>query len=136
MGEARSVYFKSVSFLILMTHFSFSAQVAMQSDALLKEHEVRKRDLMILKYDKQRSLCDEIIQRQQKLIEGKAVDLLQRMQNIRDAKEAYKARSIAEKITFQPLIELVELKTYYYLASLNIVATWRSAILTLKFWFW
>jgi hypothetical protein len=25
---------------------------------------------MILKYDKQRSLCDEIIQRQQKLIEG------------------------------------------------------------------
>jgi hypothetical protein len=32
--------------------------------------QVRKRDLMILKYDKQRSLCDEIIQRQQKLIEG------------------------------------------------------------------
>ena len=27
---------------------------------------------MILKYDKQRSLCDEIIQRQQKLIEGQS----------------------------------------------------------------
>ena len=36
----------------------------------MKEHEVRRRDLLILKYDKQRSLCDEIILRQQKLIEG------------------------------------------------------------------
>ena len=45
----------------------------MKSEALLKEHEVRRRDLLILKYDKQRSLCDEIILRQQKLIEGKIV---------------------------------------------------------------
>ena len=45
-------------------------QVEMKSEALLKEHEVRRRDLLILKYDKQRSLCDEIILRQQKLIEG------------------------------------------------------------------
>ena len=42
----------------------------MKSEGLLKEHEVRRRDLLILKYDKQRSLCDEIILRQQKLIEG------------------------------------------------------------------
>ena len=46
------------------------AKVEMQRDALLKEHEVRKRDLLILKYDKQRSLCDEIIERQRELIEG------------------------------------------------------------------
>ena len=38
--------------------------------------QVRRRDLMILKYDKQRSLCDEIIQRQQKLIEGNINTLL------------------------------------------------------------
>ena len=43
----------------------------MKSEGLLKEHEVRRRDLLILKYDKQRSLCDEIILRQQKLIEGR-----------------------------------------------------------------
>ena len=43
----------------------------MQSEALLKEHEVRRRDLLILKYNKQRTLCDEIIQRQRVLIEGK-----------------------------------------------------------------
>ena len=42
----------------------------MQRDALLKEHEVRKRDLLILKYDKQRTLCDEIIERQRELIDG------------------------------------------------------------------
>ena len=42
----------------------------MKSEGLMKEHEVRRRDLLILKYDKQRSLCDEIILRQQKLIEG------------------------------------------------------------------
>ena len=42
----------------------------MQSNAVLKEHEVKRRDLLILKYDKQRTLCDEIIQRQRMLIEG------------------------------------------------------------------
>jgi kinesin family protein 18/19 len=47
------------------------AKVEMQRDAILKEHEVRKRDLLILKYDKQRTLCDEIIDRQKELIEGK-----------------------------------------------------------------
>ena len=47
------------------------AKVEMQRDAILKEHEVRKRDLLILKYDKQRTLCDEIIDRQRELIEGK-----------------------------------------------------------------
>ena len=44
----------------------------MQRDAFLKEHEVRKRDLLILKYDKQRTLCDEIIERQRELIDGES----------------------------------------------------------------
>ena len=43
----------------------------MESQGLLKEFEVRRRDLLILKYDKQRSLCDEIIQRQKVLIDGR-----------------------------------------------------------------
>jgi len=46
-------------------------QVEGQSSAMLKEHEVKRRDLLILKYDKQRALSDEIIQRQRQLIEGK-----------------------------------------------------------------
>ncbi len=47
----------------------------MQSNAVLKEHEVKRRDLLILKYDKQRTLCDEIIQRQRMLIEGEYIIL-------------------------------------------------------------
>jgi hypothetical protein len=42
----------------------------MQSEALLQQHEVRRRDLLLLKYDRQRNLMDEIIQRQKALIEG------------------------------------------------------------------
>lgn len=57
--------------LLCKVHELEIAKVEMQRDALLKEHEVRKRDLLILKYDKQRTLCDEIIQRQRELIEGK-----------------------------------------------------------------
>lgn len=45
-------------------------KVEMQSNAVMKEHEMKRRDLLILKYDKQRTLCDEIIQRQRALIEG------------------------------------------------------------------
>ena len=48
----------------------------MQSNTLLKEHEVRRRDLLILKYDKQRNLSDEIIQRQKALIDGKEIKLI------------------------------------------------------------
>ena len=56
--------------LLCKVHELEIAKVEMQRDALLKEHEVRKRDLLILKYDKQRTLCDEIIERQRELIEG------------------------------------------------------------------
>ena len=61
-----------IVFIVSSFHL-FEIKVEMQSEALLKEHEVRRRDLLILKYDKQRTLCDEIIQRQRALIEGTAV---------------------------------------------------------------
>jgi kinesin family protein 18/19 len=56
--------------LLCKVHELEISKVEMQRDALLKEHEVRKRDLLILKFDKQRTLCDEIIERQRVLIEG------------------------------------------------------------------
>ena len=56
--------------LLCKVHELEIEKVEMQSEAVLKEHEVKRRDLLILKYDKQRTLCDEIIQRQRKLIEG------------------------------------------------------------------
>jgi len=61
--------------LLCKVHELEIGKVEMQSEALLKEHEVRRRDLLILKYNKQRSLCDEIIQRQKALIEGSALPM-------------------------------------------------------------
>ena len=50
----------------------FFFQMEMRSNQLIKDHELRRRDLMILRYDRQRTLCDEIISRQRQLIEGKS----------------------------------------------------------------
>ncbi|GIY27049.1 kinesin-like protein [Caerostris darwini] len=44
----------------------------MQSAQLTREHELRCRDLMILRYDRQRQLCDEIITKQRILIDSLA----------------------------------------------------------------
>ncbi|GFU44696.1 uncharacterized protein NPIL_293261, partial [Nephila pilipes] len=44
----------------------------MQSSQLTREHELRCRDLMILRYDRQRQLCDEIITKQRILIDALA----------------------------------------------------------------
>ncbi|XP_037093609.1 uncharacterized protein LOC119113392 [Pollicipes pollicipes] len=40
-----------------------------RSNQLIKDHELRRRDLMILRYDRQRALCDEIISRQRDFIQ-------------------------------------------------------------------
>jgi len=61
---------KEILSLLCKVHELEIDKVEMKSEGLLKEHEVRRRDLLILKYDKQRSLCDEIIVRQQKLIQA------------------------------------------------------------------
>merc|ERR1719474_575656 len=61
---------KEILSLLCKVHELEIDKVEMKSEALLKSHEVRRRDLLILKYDKQRNLCDEIITRQQKLIEA------------------------------------------------------------------
>merc|ERR1712106_169052 len=61
---------KEILSLLCKVHELEIDKVEMKSESLLKEHEVRRRDLLILKYDKQRSLCDEIIIRQQKLIQA------------------------------------------------------------------
>ena len=43
----------------------------MESEAVMKEHELQRRDLMIMRYDRQRSLCEEIITRQRQMLQGK-----------------------------------------------------------------
>jgi hypothetical protein len=46
-------------------------KMALQSERLIKQHELWRRDLIILRYDRQRHLCEEIITRQRQLMEGK-----------------------------------------------------------------
>ena len=65
--------------LLCKVHELEITKVEMQRDALLKEHEVRKRDLLILKYDKQRTLCDEIIERQKELIDGEYIFVIYKL---------------------------------------------------------
>ncbi|XP_042875431.1 kinesin-like protein KIF19 isoform X2 [Penaeus japonicus] len=55
--------------LLCKVHELEIQKVEMQSEALLKEHELRRRDLLIMRYDRQRNLCDEIITRQRQVIE-------------------------------------------------------------------
>lgn len=45
-------------------------KMALQSERLVRQHELRRRDLAILRYDRQRQLSEEIITRQRQLIEG------------------------------------------------------------------
>jgi len=45
-------------------------KMALQSERLIKQHELWRRDLIILRYDRQRHLCEEIITRQRQLMEG------------------------------------------------------------------
>ena len=45
----------------------------MQSACLLHEFELQKKDMLVTRYDQQRSLCDEIIQQQRALIDDHKV---------------------------------------------------------------
>ncbi|KAH7949316.1 hypothetical protein HPB49_007709 [Dermacentor silvarum] len=54
----------------------------MQTDQLIREHELRQRDLMIVRYDRQRLLCDEIIGKQKVLIDAQATRELNELYRI------------------------------------------------------
>ncbi|KAG8190543.1 hypothetical protein JTE90_004118 [Oedothorax gibbosus] len=47
-------------------------KLELQSSQLSREHALRCRDLMLLRYDRQRQLCDDIITRQRRLIDAMA----------------------------------------------------------------
>ncbi|XP_037093604.1 kinesin-like protein KIF19 [Pollicipes pollicipes] len=55
--------------LLLKTHELEIENMEIRSNQLIKDHELRRRDLMILRYDRQRALCDEIISRQRDFIQ-------------------------------------------------------------------
>lgn len=67
-GLPKSTHNKGNS-LVLQCHKLEVEKIEMQTDQLIREHELRQRDLMIVRYDRQRLLSDEIIIKQKQLIE-------------------------------------------------------------------
>lgn len=56
--------------LMCRVHELEADKMALQSERLVRQHELRRRDLLILRYDRQRHLCEEIITRQRQVLEG------------------------------------------------------------------
>lgn len=48
-------------------------KMMLQSERLVKQHELRRRELLILRYDRQRQISEEIITRQRQLMEGNTI---------------------------------------------------------------
>ncbi|CAH0563687.1 unnamed protein product [Brassicogethes aeneus] len=61
--------------LMCRVHELEADKMALQSERLVRQHELRRRDLVILRYDRQRQLCEDIITRQRHLIEGNKINL-------------------------------------------------------------
>nr|XP_022906683.1 kinesin-like protein KIF19 isoform X2 [Onthophagus taurus] len=61
--------------LMCRVHELEADKMALQSERLVRQHELRRRDLVILRYDRQRQLCEEIISRQRSLIEEGKIKL-------------------------------------------------------------
>lgn len=58
--------------LVLRVHELEAERLALQGERELRRHELRRRDLLLMRYDRQRHICDEIITRQRRLIEGES----------------------------------------------------------------
>lgn len=57
--------------LIIRVHELEIDKIVLQSQRLAKEYALRQRDSTIMKYGRQRQICEEIITRQRKIMEGK-----------------------------------------------------------------
>ncbi|KAK0173881.1 hypothetical protein PV328_007022 [Microctonus aethiopoides] len=55
--------------LMLRVHELEADKMMLQSERLVKQHELRRRELLLLRYDRQRQISDEIITRQRRIME-------------------------------------------------------------------
>ncbi|KAF2888570.1 hypothetical protein ILUMI_17603, partial [Ignelater luminosus] len=68
--------------LMCRVHELEADKMALQSERLVRQHELRRRDLVILRYDRQRQLCEEIITRQRQLMEENKLKLPSDLQEL------------------------------------------------------
>ncbi|XP_045115573.1 kinesin-like protein KIF19 isoform X2 [Portunus trituberculatus] len=61
---------KEIISLLCKVHELEIQKVEMRSEALIKEYELQRRELVIMRYDQQRSLCDRIITRQRQMLDA------------------------------------------------------------------
>ncbi|XP_024940818.1 kinesin-like protein KIF19 isoform X2 [Cephus cinctus] len=68
--------------LMLRVHELEADKMMLQSERLVKQHELRRRELLILRYDRQRQISDEIITRQRQLMEDGRIILPADLQDL------------------------------------------------------
>ncbi|CAH1115978.1 unnamed protein product [Phaedon cochleariae] len=68
--------------LMCRVHELEADKMALQSERLVRQHELRRRDLLILRYDRQRQLCEEIITRQRQMMEDLKIKLPQDLEEL------------------------------------------------------
>ncbi|XP_022242092.1 kinesin-like protein KIF19 [Limulus polyphemus] len=56
--------------ILMRVHELEIEKMEMQADQILREHELRQRDILLARFDKQRQLCDEIITKQRAMIDS------------------------------------------------------------------
>ncbi|XP_067212902.1 kinesin-like protein KIF19 [Linepithema humile] len=68
--------------LMLRVHELEADKMMLQSERLVKQHELRRRELLLLRYDRQRQISDEIITRQRRIMEDGRLTLPADLQNL------------------------------------------------------
>ncbi|XP_066588889.1 kinesin-like protein KIF19 [Prorops nasuta] len=68
-GRINSEEERELLALMLKVHELEADKMMLQSERLVKQHELRRRELLLLRYDRQRQISDEIITRQRRLME-------------------------------------------------------------------
>ncbi|XP_034948508.1 LOW QUALITY PROTEIN: kinesin-like protein KIF19 [Chelonus insularis] len=68
--------------LMLRVHELEADKMMLQSERLVKQHELRRRELLLLRYDRQRQISDEIITRQRRIMEDGKIMLPSDLQEL------------------------------------------------------
>lgn len=75
---------KQILSLLCKVHEMEIENTEMQSDAFLKEHEIRKRDLVITKFKNHHQLCDEIISQQRLILDQNQIEVSKELMEMLD----------------------------------------------------
>ncbi|XP_018329743.1 kinesin-like protein KIF19 isoform X2 [Agrilus planipennis] len=90
--------------LMCRVHELEADKMALQSERLVRQHELRRRDLVILRYDRQRQLSEDIITRQRKIIEDSNITIPQELQELYNSYQQEIHASTYADSSFSPTV--------------------------------